>query len=158
MINKKEQESSGNSHGSCKNNNVSLFKLLESFPDEKTVKTTHLSICKSVIPGRRFLDAARSLAFNNMKNAFILSEDKSGRLRTSGGFSTIKDLSSTFSSPTTAFASFYPEEFEEPVIEKIPAESIIPSGEREVKISNFDVLLTCANEIEMRIVLESRST
>ena len=72
MINKNAQESSGNSHGSCENNKVSLFELLESFPDEKTVKTTHLSICKSVVPGRRFLDAARNLAFNEVKNAFII--------------------------------------------------------------------------------------
>ena len=117
------------SHGSCETDDVSLFELLESFPDAKTVNSTHLSICKSVVPGRRFSDAARSLAFNQVTNAFILSEDKSNRLRASGGFITIKDTSDTFSSPTTAFASFYPDEFDEPKIEKIPATCVVPSGE-----------------------------
>ena len=112
MINKNEQESVGNSHGSCKNNDVSLFELLESFPDKKTVKTTNLSICKAVVPGKRFSDAARNLAFNEVRNAFIISTDKTNRLRTSGGFTSIKDPSNIFSIPTTAFTSFYPNEFE----------------------------------------------
>lgn len=103
---------------------------------------------------------ARSLAFNKITNVFILSEDKSGRLRASGGSITIKDTTNTFSSPMTAFASLYPKEFEDPKIEKIPATSIIPNGgQREIRIPSFDVLLTCTNKIEMRIiVLELRKT
>ena len=158
MINKNKQESGGNSHSSCENNDVSLFELLESFPDEKTVKTTHLSICKSIVLGKRFSDAARNLAFNKVKNAFIILTDKTDRLCTSGGFTSIKDPSNIFSIPTTAFASFYPNSFEDPIIEKIPEESVIPSGEREVKVPSFDVLLTCANEMEVKLVLEARST
>ena len=152
-----KQESGTGSHGSCENNDVSLFELLESFPDKETVKTTHLQLCKSVVPGKRFSDAARSLAFNEVKNGFILSTDKANRLRTSGGFISIKDPSDIFSIPTTAFASFYPKEFEDPIIEKIPDESVIPSGEKKIKVPSFDVLLTCANEMEVKLVLEARS-
>ena len=157
MINKKnEQESSGNSHGSCENNNVSLLEILETFPNENTVKTTHLQICKSIVPGRRFLDVARNLAFNEVKNAFILSTNKQDKLRTRGRFTVIKDPSNIFSSPKIAFASFYPDQFEYPIIEMIPDESVIPSGEKEVRVPSFDVLLTCVNESEIKIVLESR--
>ena len=81
MINKNEQESSGNSYGSCKNNDISLFEILEMFPDENTVKATHLQICKSIVPDRRFSDVARNLAFNEVKNAFILSTNKQDKLR-----------------------------------------------------------------------------
>ena len=157
MMNKNEKESSGDSHRSCEND-VSLFELLESFPDDKTVETTHLSICRSIIPGRRFWDAARNLAFNEVKNTFILSTDKDDRLRLSSSFSMIKDPTNVFASPTVAFASFYLNKFEDPSIKKIPDESVIPSDEREVKMPNFEVLLTCVNEIEMKIVLDSRLT
>ena len=49
-------------------------------------------------------------------------------------------------------------EFEDSIIEKILDESVIPSGEREVKVPSFHVLLTCANEMEVKLVLEARST
>ena len=142
MINKNKQESSGNSHHSYKNKDVSLFELLETCPNKNTVKTTQLSVCESIVPGRRFLDAARNLAFNKVKNVFILSTDKTDRLGMNRDFTSIKDPSNIFSIPTTAFASFYSNKFEDPIIKKIPDESVIPSGEREVKVLGFNVLLT----------------
>ena len=116
------------------------------------VETTHLSICRSIVPGRRFSDAARNLTFNKVKNTFIHD-----RLRLSSGFLMIKDLKNVFASLTVAFASFYPNKFEDPSIKKIPDESVIPSGGREVKMPNFELLLTCVNETEMKIILNSRS-
>ena len=35
---------------------------------------------------------------------------------------------------------------------------MIPSGERDVKVPSFDVLLTCAKESEVKLVLETKST
>ena len=48
------------------------------------------------------------------------------------------------------------DQFENPIIEMIPDESVIPSREKKVRVPSFNVLLTCVNESEIKIVLESR--
>ena len=82
--------------------------------------------------------------------------NKEDKLCTSCRFTVIKDPSNIFSSPKIAFASFYMDQFENPIIEMIPDESVIPSREKKVRVPSFNVLLTCVNESEIKIVLDSR--
>ena len=104
----RNKDSGTESHSSWE---VSLFEILENLPDDKTVNATHLSLCKSRIPGTKFSDAARNLAFNKVCYAFILSIGEDLQLRVSGGFSTIKMKEEMFATPKTIFASFYPGKF-----------------------------------------------
>ena len=51
---------------------------------------------------------------------------------------------------------FIPESFDDPAIETIPLDRVIPSGERNIKMPSLNVLLTCVDETELKLVLASK--